>query len=149
MSIRIEFKCSKCGNVISPLSKKGFISLHSKVGIPILKCINCNSLIKTDHKAFSDFSIIGKTIEWIKAILSSLFIAVLFGGMFGFLIGMFLDEYFPINNFSHNIYTIPPLIFLITYLLNKTKREWFEFSDKFKSETGNIIDSNLYEHPDW
>jgi hypothetical protein len=149
MSIRIEYKCSKCGNVFSPLSKKGLTSLHTDVGIPLLKCTKCNSIIKTGHKAFSDLNKIEKFIEWTKATTNALILGLLFGGIIGFVIGVGLDEFFPLERLSYNLFTVTIIASILIYKMIKTKRDWFKFSDQYKIEKGEVINSNEYDHPDW
>lgn len=149
MSVQIQYSCPQCGNTISSYSKKGFQLLHTNIGIPNLKCVVCSTLIRTNHKAFSEMSIVWKTIEIIKISITIIIIAGLFGTIIGFLFGWLFNEYILGIDSKFNIYIMSLVILSIIVLKVHTYVSWTKKTKQYIDTHGDSISSSSYEHPDW
>jgi hypothetical protein len=149
MSIRIGYSCPRCGNEISSQSKKGFTSLHTSVGIPLLACSKCNALIKTNHKPLEQLSRFDQILEWVKISLNILIIALIFGGMIGAMLGMAFNHFILKSTEPVNLYVVGLTIICLFYFKLNTYKKWFKKTSEFVNGNGDTISSDKYEHPDW
>jgi hypothetical protein len=80
----VNYKCPKCNNSLSGGYRRTY--LNADMGLPFVICSNCNSIIKTRKKPFSEFSNGKKALYWMKAFLTS----IIYGPVIGFLSFMLL-----------------------------------------------------------
>lgn len=149
MSIRTQYNCPKCRHVISAYSKKGFELLHTNIGIPYLKCVNCSTLIKTNHSPYNQMTQSDKVIEWIKIFLHTSIYSLLFGVIGGLFIGWGINKYLLNSTEIFNFLVIVCVIALLFIRLLVLYMKWIKATNNYDLSKQNSIDSNLYNHPDW
>lgn len=149
MSIRTSYSCPSCGCIISPLNKKGFELLHTNIGIPIIKCTRCGQGIRSGHKPYSQMNGFFKIIECTKIFLNISVYSILFGLLIGFVLGFAFNEYILKTKDAFNFYIIGITILVCYWLMTPRYFAWSKKVEDHIKTKGEIINSNLYEHPDW
>lgn len=149
MSIRTQYSCPKCRNIISSYSKKGFESLHTNIGLPYLRCVNCLTLIKTNHSPYNKMQNSVKVFEWVKIILNVSIYSLLFGFLIGFVLGWLINEFLLNSREQFNFWVIALTTATIFIILLRRYLKWIDETNNYNLSNEIPVNSDAYSHPDW
>jgi hypothetical protein len=148
MAIRTQYSCPRCGKVISAYSKKGYESLHSRVGIPYLECVKCGGLIATGHKPMKVMTPKEIRFEWIRTILNLIIYSIIFGAMIGGAFGGIVASIFSLSKYFVVTCGALGIPILFGFMLRR-RLKWISKTDEYTTANGDRIKSDEYFHPDW
>lgn len=162
MSVRIQYSCPNCKNVLSGYSKKGFPALHTGIGLPVLLCTRCACEISTGMQPWSSMRTNKKLIEVSKTFLNIFIICSIFGGLF-LGMGLFylskelniLISIFDLSTVSGRLLQVFFYMALGTisvgYYKYRGYKKYSDWVEKLKNENRLIIPFNEFEekYPDW